>query len=541
MKFAATAQSPYGIKCDCLVEFVNKNGINAIAKDTPTAVTQAINHLRQQGDLSESAHARMVYPEGEASAKRILVVPVEFELKANSPAHTTGKHLSGIANTIAKAISDYPIKDLVIHFDDRFMHSAPLSDQDGVRDAQVFTAALLNAVYKSDAFKGKETQDKNKKKLKSLPGLAKVTLATQDAELKDVKQGLVQGEAVGLGMITARNLGDAPPNICNPQYFTAEAKKLAKKHPKLTVKVLGEKELKALGAGAYLAVTQGSANPPQLITMEYKGGKASDKPICFVGKGLTFDSGGISIKPGAGMDEMKYDMCGAGSVMAVMQAAAELKLPINIVGAIAAAENMPASNATRPGDIVTTMSGQTVEILNTDAEGRLVLCDTLTYVQDKFKPQVVINMATLTGACIVALGHHTAAVMGNTPELTQELQELSLKVNDPIWELPLWSEYTDDLKSPFADIPNIAGGRGAGTIIAGCYLQKFIKDVPWAHLDIAGVAWNSGAAKGATGRPVHLLMQYLFKQLDTKPASDKAAGPAVRKRKPTARKTTVKK
>ena len=257
-------------------------------------------------------------------------------------------------------------------------------------------------------------------------------------------------------------------------------------------KVLGEKELKALGAGAYLAVTQGSANPPQLITMEYKGGKASDKPICFVGKGLTFDSGGISIKPGAGMDEMKYDMCGAGSVMGVMQAAAELKLPINIVGAIAAAENMPASNATRPGDIVTTMSGQTVENQNTDAEGRLVLCDVLTYAQKTYSPKAIVDLATLTGAIIVSLGHDNAGLFSNNDDLSAQLTASGLAEGETVWRLPLSPKYDSLLKSQFADMKNI-GGPAAGSITAAQFLQRFIEnDTPWAHLDIAGVAWKSG-------------------------------------------------
>jgi len=514
MKFTATATGQYAIACDCLVEFVNKNGMNAVQNDQPSAIQDSIAKLRDLGELTDNSQPRLVHPQGQAKAKRVLVVPVDFEHTAASAPFAASAHITGLANTIAKALSKLPITHLCVEFDHRYMNGNSNFAINPRLDAELFAQAMLNATYKNDDHKGKDKQKATKAKAKHHPSINKVTLLTNKTDLDQINSGLVSGAAIGRGMAFTRQLADAPPNICNPLYLTAQAKALAKQHKSITTKVLGEKELKALGAGAYLAVTQGSSSPPQLILMEYKGGKATDAPIVLVGKGLTFDAGGISLKPSAGMDEMKYDMGGGASVFGTMQAIAELKLPLNVVGAVAAAENMPSDKATRPGDIVTTMSGLTVEILNTDAEGRLVLCDTLTYVK-RYKPKVIIDLATLTGACIVALGNSTTAMMSNTPELADQLQKLSFEVHDPCWQLPLWPVYAQGLKSNFADLPNISTDKGAGTIVAGSFLQKFV-DSPWAHLDIAGVAWKSGSNKGATGRPVHLLMAYLMSQTSTK-------------------------
>lgn len=266
--------------------------------------------------------------------------------------------------------------------------------------------------------------------------------------------------------------------------------------------------MEALGMGALLAVSSGSRQPAKLITMEYKGAGANDKPICLVGKGLTFDAGGISLKPGAGMDEMKYDMCGAASVFGAIQTACELDLPLNIVGVIPSSENLPDGIAVKPGDVVTSMAGKTIEILNTDAEGRLILCDALEYSR-RFDPEVVVDMATLTGACVIALGHHISGLLGNDDELATELLAAGESANDPAWRLPITDDYQQQLKSNFADMANI-GGRPAGTITAACFLARFTEDYRWAHLDIAGTAWKSGAQKGATGRPVPLLSEFLL-------------------------------
>jgi leucyl aminopeptidase len=310
-------------------------------------------------------------------------------------------------------------------------------------------------------------------------------------------------------MAFTKDLGNMPPNLCHPSFLAEEAKVLGKTYKNLKVDILDEKKLKELGMGAFLAVAQGSDQPPRMIVLNYQGGKKTEKPYALVGKGITFDTGGISIKPASGMDEMKYDMCGAASVFGTLKAVLEMQLPINLVCVLACAENMPSGGATRPGDIVTSMSGQTVEILNTDAEGRLVLCDALTYTE-RFKPQAVIDIATLTGACIVALGSNVSGLMGNNDELVQQILGAGLSADDRAWQLPLYDEYQEQLDSPFADIANI-GGPKAGTITAGCFLSRFTKNYHWAHLDIAGTAWISGGKdKGATGRPVPMLTQYLL-------------------------------
>jgi leucyl aminopeptidase len=286
------------------------------------------------------------------------------------------------------------------------------------------------------------------------------------------------------------------------------------KHYDFKVEVLDQAGIAKLGMGAFLAVTQGSAEPARFIVMQYKGAKGKQAPVVLVGKGLTFDSGGISLKPGEGMDEMKYDMCGGASVLGAFKALAEMKLPINVVGLIPSTENMPGGRATKPGDVVTSLSGQTIEILNTDAEGRLILCDVLTYAE-RFKPACVIDIATLTGACVIALGAHASGLLANDDDLAAELMAVGQETGDRCWQLPLWEEYQEQLKSNFADMGNI-GGRPAGTITAACFLSRFAKAYKWAHLDIAGTAWKSGGEKGATGRPVTLLTQFLIQRARAK-------------------------
>ncbi|WP_134634316.1 leucyl aminopeptidase, partial [Pseudomonas aeruginosa] len=341
--------------------------------------------------------------------------------------------------------------------------------------------------------------------------LKKLTLLADKADSAAVEQGSKEAQAIANGMALTRDLGNLPPNVCHPTFLGEQAKGLAKEFKGLKVEVLDEKKLRELGMGSFLAVAQGSDQPPRLIVLQYNGAKKDQAPHVLVGKGITFDTGGISLKPGLGMDEMKFDMCGAASVFGTFRAVLELQLPINLVGLLACAENMPSGGATRPGDIVTTMSGQTVEILNTDAEGRLVLCDALTYAE-RFKPQSVIDIATLTGACIVALGSNTSGLMGNNEALVRQLLKAGEFADDRAWQLPLFDEYQEQLDSPFADIANI-GGPKAGTITAGCFLSRFAKKYHWAHLDIAGTAWISGGKdKGATGRPVPLLTQYLLER-----------------------------
>lgn len=363
-------------------------------------------------------------------------------------------------------------------------------------------AAIIARNTVTGAYQYKGTGKKpTPKKLKST-----VVWCPTKSAANATKKGLNYGSAVGSGMNTARQLGNLPANICTPNYLASEAKKLAKGQAKLTTSIVKEAEMKALKMGSLLSVSAGSVEPGNLIVMNYKGTNSKTKPIVLVGKAVTFDTGGISLKPGRGMDEMKFDMCGGASVFGVMSTLLETELPINVIGIVPAVENMPAGNATKPGDVVTSMSGQTIEILNTDAEGRLILCDALTYA-GRFKPDTVIDIATLTGAVIGALGKVTSGLLSNDDNLANDLLDSGTKSGDRAWRLPLWEEYDKQIKSNFADMANIGGE--AGTITAACFLSRFTKSYKWAHLDIAGTAWMSGPQKGATGRPVPMLMEYI--------------------------------
>ena len=345
---------------------------------------------------------------------------------------------------------------------------------------------------------------------KPAPALREIALAAPDLGTREHRQALGQGSAIAAGINTARELGNLPGNICTPRYLASQARTLAGGYREMSAEILNKQRLQKLRMGAFLSVSAGSAEPPRLILLHYRGAPKNKKPIVLVGKGITFDSGGISIKPSAAMDEMKFDMCGAASVLGTLHAAAEMQLPINLVGIIAAAENLPSSTATKPGDIITSMSGRTIEVLNTDAEGRLVLCDALSYAR-RFHPACVVDIATLTGACVIALGSHASALYSNRDELAEELRSAGEMAGDRAWHMPLWDDYQEQLKSNFADVANI-GGAKAGSITAACFLSRFATDYPWAHLDIAGVAWRGGAQKGATGRPVGLLSQFLINQ-----------------------------
>lgn len=364
-----------------------------------------------------------------------------------------------------------------------------------------------NALHRTDQLKSEKDDPRRP--------LRKLTLMVpKRSDLPTGEAAIQEGEAIAKGVTLAKDLGNLPGNICTPSYLAKQARAMGRKYPKLKVSVVEQAQLEKLGMGSFLSVAKGSREAPKLIITEYKGGKAKEQPIVLVGKGVTFDSGGISIKPGAAMDEMKYDMCGAASVLGTMTACAELQLDCNVIGVIPTCENMPDGAANKPGDIVTSMSGQTIEVLNTDAEGRLILCDALTYCE-RFKPDSVVDIATLTGACVIALGHHASAIMGNHHPLVHELLNAGKTSGDRAWELPMWDEYNDQLKSNFADIPNIAG-RDGSSITAACFLSRFTKKFHWAHMDIAGTAWVSGENKGATGRPVPLLTQFLMDRCTNK-------------------------
>jgi len=361
---------------------------------------------------------------------------------------------------------------------------------------------LRDNSYRSDTLKSKKETTSGIKKVAFLVAAAKAAVA---------KEALAQGVALANGIDLTKELGNLPGNVCTPTYLANTAKKLAKEF-KLSVEVLDRKQLEALKMGSFLSVARGGGEAPKFIILKHLGGKAKDAPTVLVGKGITFDTGGISLKGGAGMDEMKYDMCGAGSVLGTIRAIAELKLKLNVIGVIPATENMPSGTATKPGDIVTSMSGQTIEILNTDAEGRLVLCDALTYVE-RFKPAAVVDIATLTGACVTSLGHHNSGLFTRHDSahdaLAEELLSAGKATGDTAWRMPIEDSYQEQLKSNFADMANI-GGPAGGSITAACFLERYTKKYTWAHLDIAGTAWKSGAAKGATGRPVALLTTFLM-------------------------------
>jgi len=356
------------------------------------------------------------------------------------------------------------------------------------------------ALYRFEQFKSKKDQVRHP--------LRKLTFAVERrGELAPGEEALAQGLAIAAGVALARTLGNLPGNVCTPAYLAETAQQLAKEHS-LDCQILEREAMEALGMGSLLSVAKGSVQAPKLIVLHYRGGRQDEKPQVLVGKGITFDSGGISLKPGAEMDEMKFDMCGAASVLGTLKAIVQMKLATNLTVIVPSAENMPGGAASKPGDIVSSMSGQTIEILNTDAEGRLLLCDALTYAE-RFKPATVIDVATLTGACVIALGHVASGLFANDDGLARDLLHAGDEAQDRAWQMPLWEEYQDLLKSNFADMANI-GGRAGGAVSAACFLSRFAKKYDWAHLDIAGTAWKSGADKGATGRPVALLAHYLM-------------------------------
>ncbi|BAU72731.1 leucyl aminopeptidase [Metapseudomonas furukawaii] len=491
MEFLVKSARLETLKTSTLVVAVGEGRkLGEAAKAVDAAADGAITTLLKRGDLAgKVGQTLLLHSLPNLKADRVLLVGSGKERELSDRQF---RKLIAAVNGVLKGLGG---SDAALA-----LGELQVKGRDAYGKARLMVETLADGTYLFDRFKSQKAD---------APVLKKITLLGEKADVAELERGSAHAQAIAKGMAFTRDLGNLPPNLCHPSYLAEEAKALAKEHKHLKVDVLDEKKLKELGAGAFLAVAQGSEQPPRMIVLHYQGGKKDDKPFVLVGKGITFDTGGISIKPAAGMDEMKYDMCGAASVLGTFRALLELQLPINVVGLLACAENMPSGRATRPGDIVTTMSGQTVEILNTDAEGRLVLCDTLTYAE-RFKPQAVIDIATLTGACIVALGSNTSGLMGNDDALVKQILKAGEYSDDRAWQLPLFDEYQEQLDSPFADIANI-GGPKAGTITAGCFLSRFAKKFHWAHLDIAGTAWVSGGKeKGATGRPVPLLTQYLL-------------------------------
>jgi len=404
------------------------------------------------------------------------------------------KQLAKAAGAAAVALSKTGIRSATNHLSvDTNSAIAPHAAASGIVQATRF------ALYRFTEQKSKPEPN---------PKLKRVTVACNDtSELDDARRGIADGVAIANGIDLARDLGNRSPNVCTPSHLASVARRIGREHSTVSVKVLSEDQIRKLGMGSFLSVTAGAEAPAKLIVMQYKGTGAKVPPIALCGKGITFDTGGISLKPPPKMDEMKFDMCGAAAVIGTMASVAELGLKANVVAIIPTCENMPSGRATRPGDIVTSMSGQTIEILNTDAEGRLILCDALTYARE-FEPSCIIDVATLTGACVIALGPVYTGLFSPNDKLAQSLKAAGERALDEAWQLPVTPEYGESLQSNFADFAN-AGGREGGASTAAQFLSRFVDDTPWAHLDIAGVAWLQGAAKGATGRPVGLLVDFL--------------------------------
>lgn len=492
MELNALAGSLSTRKTECLAVAFGKDGLdNAELNSLDKASGGLIARLVKKGDIKPTHNNFLMISEPPGLAAQRLLIYSTGKDTLNEQSFL--ELLSGLAGQLTKL----PIKSAAVS-----LEGVEVCDRDTPWMAQQLGRRLGEASYLFNPF---ESADKKPTTLKKVS-----LLQTARTGLEANKRALAIGSAIGSGVNRARELGDLPGNICTPSYLATQAKTLADQYSNMTCKVLSEKQMQDLGMGSLLSVTAGTEQPAKMIVLEYKGGTRGSKPVVLVGKGVTFDSGGISLKPGAGMDEMKYDMCGAASVFGTLSAAADCQLPLNVVGIIPTVENMPSGRATKPGDIVTSMSGQTIEILNTDAEGRLILCDALTYA-GRYKPSVVVDIATLTGACVMALGSHASGLLSNDDPLAEQLETAGKNSGDRVWRLPLWKEYDKQLKSNFADMANI-GGREAGTITAACFLGRFTKNYRWAHLDIAGTAWNSGANKGATGRPVPLLMQFLLEQ-----------------------------
>ncbi len=489
IQFSLTQESPDTVDTACVVvgvfeDRVLSDAAKRIDEKSAGALTRLIDSSDITGKLGTS---NLLFALPNVKAHRVLVIGLGDQKKFDAA------RFSRASTDATRILKSLPLKSAISYLTDIDVSGKDIAWK--VRGAAVATDAQA---YKYTAtFKPREKS--------KTPEFDSITFAAADS----AKSALTAANAIASGVRFARELGNLPPNICNPQYIADEAKKFANGHDSVTCEVLEEADMRKLGMGALLGVSQGSANEPKLVVLHYKGAGEKDKPIALVGKGITFDTGGISIKPSAGMEEMKFDMCGAAGVLGAFVTAVEMKLKLNIVCLAVAVENMPGSKAQRPSDVVTTMSGQTVEVLNTDAEGRLILCDALTYVQ-KFNPQIIIDAATLTGACVVALGKHATGLMTKDDALANDLIAAGESSLDRAWRLPLWDDYQSQLETGYADIANI-GGKYAGAITAGCFLSRFTEGYRWAHLDIAGTAWEEGRKGSATGRPVPMLVEYLTK------------------------------
>jgi leucyl aminopeptidase len=498
MKYFTTTSKASARAVDCvIVGIYNRGKLGVGAADVNAASKGLISKLIKSGDVSgDPGRVAVLNSVPGVKANRVAVVGL------GKSGELDNKAFRKAVATAIKAISETKVKQIL-----NSLTLEPVADSNPYYLARHTVEAVNDTLYRFQ-------QMKSGRKKANMP-LHTIGLAiAKRGDAGKATRGAEHGGCISAGVNLAKDLGNLPANVCTPSYLARIAKKMATGNGKLSTRVLNETEMKKLGMGSLLSVTAGAIEPAKLIVMQYKGA-GSDKPVVLVGKGVTFDTGGISLKPGAGMDEMKFDMCGAASVLGTMAAISQMKLPINLTVVVPAVENMPAGDATRPGDIVKSMSGQTIEVLNTDAEGRLILCDALTYSK-RFKPAAIIDVATLTGACVVALGAHRCAIYSNSDKLRDEIFAASNSSEDLGWPMPLGDEYAAQLKSNFADMANI-GGPGGGSVTAACFLEKYTDGMNWAHLDIAGVAWKSGAQKGASGRPVSLLSEFLLSRANVLP------------------------
>ncbi len=504
VEFSTARINPAARRTDCLVLGVyERREPTPSARRADEAAGGALGQVLADGDLAAAVGSTaLVHRPPGLPAKRVLLVRLgarsdlddrAFRRAARSAARAVARTGSqGAADCLAEAEVE--------------------GGGDEAWRIRVVAEAYGDAVYRFD-------EHKSEKDAASRPRLRRVAVHSSgggSGTRANARRAVAEAAAIEAGKRLARDLGNRPGNVCTPSHLAECAAALEEEFEALSVEVLEEERMRELGMGALLAVARGSREPPKLIVVEYAGGNPDEAPVVLVGKGVTFDSGGISIKPGAAMDEMKFDMCGAASVLGAIRAAAELRLPLNVVSVVPAVENLPDGQACKPGDVVTSLSGQTIEILNTDAEGRLILCDAISYAE-RFDPGTVIDVATLTGACIIALGHVASGLFTNCPDLGDALRAAGARSGDRCWELPVWPEYEEALKSNFADVANV-GGRPAGSVTAAVFLSRFARERRWAHLDVAGTAWTSGKSKGATGRPVPLLVQFLIDRAGRQPA-----------------------
>jgi len=493
MEFFVTSASPSRQRTDCaIVGVFDKGVLGAAAEELDGKLGGQLTKLAKRGDLGGKSGDHLLLADvSGAACERILLVGLGARGSFNRKQYR--KALASALTALAKTGARDAINYLALE---------EVKDTDAYALARAAVETVGHSQYRIPDHKTSNKRPKSK--------LSRFGIAAQRSERGAIERGIAHGRGIVAGTSLARDLANQPANVCTPTFLANAAKNLAREHRSIRVRILSEADCRKLKMGSFLSVTEGTAEPAKLIVLEYNGAARGGDPIALVGKGVTFDTGGISLKPPAAMDEMKFDMGGAASVLGTFKAIAALEPQINVVGIVPACENMPSGRATKPGDIVRSMSGQTIEVLNTDAEGRLILCDAITYAR-RFKPRAVIDIATLTGACVIALGNHISGLFGNDQALIDALRDAGQRADDRAWPMPIGEEYADGLKSNFADFANVAG-RDAGAITAACFLAKFTDGLKWAHLDVAGTAYVSGSGKSGTGRPVPLLVDYLLHQ-----------------------------